>query len=225
MSDDTTVPTIKGADNAIYFTREQFAARLRFPIPSLVKQFLHFTRAPSALIHPNVFRILIGYSVLKFLYQLDISLVAICFIYTLKLGIEGRLSMSAHSPWLQFITGFPDSPKTEAKGVVLVKGLWYETPSFPRLPFDLNQSLSFPSLFHLDGACTPLGHLCFDMPLFSEIFVCFDMPFFSEIFIGRHRRGRLVSWVEKASLDRIRRLLEITEGERNHELLLSVRNL
>ena len=51
------------------------------------------------------------------------------------------------------------------------------------------------------------------------------MPFISEIFVGRHRRGRLVSWLEKANLDRIIRLLEITEGERNHELLLSMKNL
>ena len=70
----------------------------------------------------------------------------ICFIYTLKLGTEGHVSMSAHSPRLQFVTGLPDSPKKEAKGVVLVKGPWYETPGSPRLPFDMNQSLLFPGL-------------------------------------------------------------------------------
>ena len=48
---------------------------------------------------------------------------------------------------------------------------------------------------------------------------------FYETFTGRHRHGRLVSWVEKGSLERIRLLLEITEGERNHELLLSVKIL
>ena len=51
------------------------------------------------------------------------------------------------------------------------------------------------------------------------------MSLISELFVGRHRRGRLVSWVEKARLDHIRRLLEIIEGERNHELLLSIKNL
>ena len=51
------------------------------------------------------------------------------------------------------------------------------------------------------------------------------MFFFSEIFVSGRRRGRLVSWVEKSSLKRIKRLLDITEGERNHELLLSVKNL
>ena len=68
-----------------------------------------------------------GYSVLNFLYQLDISLVEICFIYTLKLGIGGNLSMSAHNPWLQFVTGLLNSLKIKAKGVVPVEGLWYET--------------------------------------------------------------------------------------------------
>ena len=78
---------------------------------------------PPTLVHPNVFWILMGCGVLNPLYQMGISLVEICFIYTLKLGIGGRLSMSAHSPRLQFVTGLPGSPKTEAKGVVLVKGL------------------------------------------------------------------------------------------------------
>ena len=79
-----------------------------------------------------------GCSVLNSLHQLDISLVEICFIYILKLGIGGRLSMSSHNPRLQFVTKLSDSPKTEAKGDVLVKGPWYETPGSPRLPFDLN---------------------------------------------------------------------------------------
>ena len=133
-----TEPTIDEEDSVVYFTREQLATRLRFPISSLVKQFLHFSGAPPALIHPNVIRILIGCSVLNLLYQLDISLVEICFIYTLKLGLGGWLSMSTQSPWLQFVTGLPDSPKIEAKGVILVREPWYETPGSPDLPFALN---------------------------------------------------------------------------------------
>ena len=35
----------------------------------------------------------------------------------------------------------------------------------------------------------------------------------------------MVSWVEKANLKSIKHLVEIIEGERNHELLLSVKNL
>ena len=90
--------TIDEKDSVVYFTREQLTTRIRFPISSLVKQFLHFSRAPLALIHPNVIRILIGCSVLNLLYKLDISLVEVCFIYTLKLGHGGWLSMSAQSP-------------------------------------------------------------------------------------------------------------------------------
>ena len=101
-----------------------------------------------------------GYSVINSLYQLNILLVEICFIYTLKLGIGG-LSMSTHSPWLKSVTRLPDSPKTKAKGVVFVKGSWYEKLDSPRLPFNMNQSLSFLGLFHLGGPCTPLGYLCF----------------------------------------------------------------
>ena len=145
-SDGATTSTFGEADNAVYFTREQFAAGLRLPVPSLVKQFLHFTWAPPTLIHPNAFQILIGCSVLNPLYQLDILPVEICFIYTLKLRTGGCLSMSAHSLRLQFVTELPDSPKTKAKGVVLVKGPWYETPSSSGLPFNLNQSLLFPGL-------------------------------------------------------------------------------
>ena len=35
--DGIVVPTIGGANNAMYFTQEQFATELCFPIPSLVK--------------------------------------------------------------------------------------------------------------------------------------------------------------------------------------------
>ena len=57
------------ADSAIYFTLEQFAAGLRFPMSSLVKRFLHVSRAPHGLIHPNVILILMGCSVLNLLYR------------------------------------------------------------------------------------------------------------------------------------------------------------
>ena len=55
LLDGAAISTVGGADNVVYFTWEQFAARLRFPISSFVKQFLHFTRAPLALIHPTSF--------------------------------------------------------------------------------------------------------------------------------------------------------------------------
>ena len=160
-------PTVRQADNAIYFTREQFAAGFRFPISLLVKQFLHVTRALPVLIHPNVFRILMGCSVLNFLYRLDIFLVEICFIYTLKLGTGGRLFMSTHSPQLQLITGLPNSPKIEAKEVVLVKGLWYEMLGSPGLPFDVN---------HLSSSQVGLSSIAYQVLLDDS---CFDTHWFS----------------------------------------------
>ena len=81
--------------NAVYFTREQLVAGLRFPMPSLVKKFLHFTREPPSLIPPNVIQILVGCCVINLLYQLDLSLVEVCFSYTLRVGQGGRMSMSA----------------------------------------------------------------------------------------------------------------------------------
>ena len=51
--------TLGGEHNGVFFTREHLAAKLRFPVPAIVKQFLHFIRAPPALIHPNVISILI----------------------------------------------------------------------------------------------------------------------------------------------------------------------
>ena len=123
------------------------AAGLRFPVPALVKQFLHFTRAPPALVHPNVIRILTGCCVLNLLYQLDLSLVEVCFAYTLRVVQGGRMSMSAQSPRLQFVTGLPDSPKSEAKWVILVRGPWDETLGSPELPFDVNHAMYFSGVY------------------------------------------------------------------------------
>ena len=120
LSENPAESTIGKKDGAVYFTREQLTAELCFPVSSPIKQFLYFSRAPPALVHPNIIRILTKCSILNLLYQLDISLVEVFFIYTLKLAHGNRLSLSAQSPRLQVVTGLPNSPKTEAKGVILV---------------------------------------------------------------------------------------------------------
>ena len=43
LMDGKAMSTEKNEDNAIFFTKKQFNARLRFPLPSLFKEFLHFT--------------------------------------------------------------------------------------------------------------------------------------------------------------------------------------
>ena len=90
--------TLNGEHNGVFFTREHLAAGLRFPLLAIVKQFLYFTRAPQALIHPNVIRILVGCCVLNHLYQLDLMLVELLIIYMLNIGSGGRMSMSVLSP-------------------------------------------------------------------------------------------------------------------------------
>ena len=135
---------LSGEHNGVFFTHEHLVAGLRFPVLAIVKQFLHFTRAPPALIHPKVIRILIGCCMLNHLYQLDLTLVELFIIYLLNIGSSGRMSMSVLSPRLQIVNGPPDSPKTEAKGALLVRGPWDETPGSPGLPFNVNRSQSFP---------------------------------------------------------------------------------
>ena len=143
LMDEPDESTLGGEHKVMFFTCDQLATRLRFPVLTLVKQFFQFTRAPPALVHPNVIRILIRCSVLNFLYQLDLSLVEICFAYSLILRRGGRLSFSILDSRLQFMSGLPDSPKTEAKGVILVRGPWDESPGSPDLPFYINRSQCF----------------------------------------------------------------------------------
>ena len=88
LSDGPSESTIDKEDGGVYFTREQLAARLHFPISSLIKQFLHFSGALPALVHKNIIRILTGCSVLNHLYQLDISLVELFFISHLSWLME-----------------------------------------------------------------------------------------------------------------------------------------
>ena len=86
LSKGSVENTVGQEYNAVFFTRERLAAGLRFPVSSLVKQFLYFTRAQPTLIHPNIIRVLIGCCVLNLLYQLDLSLVEVCFAYTLRVA-------------------------------------------------------------------------------------------------------------------------------------------
>lgn len=62
FSNDTSVQLVEGGvvtienaeDNAMYFTKEQFNSGLHFPLPSIFKQFLHYTKIPPVFLHPNV---------------------------------------------------------------------------------------------------------------------------------------------------------------------------
>ena len=122
LVDGEVMTTEKSEDNVFLFTKEQFNAGLRFPLPSLFKEFLHFTQIPPAYIHPNMVRVLMGCSILNMLFNLNLSLLEVLFIYSLKKGKNDIFSMVAHLPSLQLVTELPDSTKGGAKGHVLVWG-------------------------------------------------------------------------------------------------------
>ena len=142
LMERTDESPLGGEHNGVFFTLEHLAAGLRFSVSALVKQFLHFTRAPPALIHPKVICILIGCCVLNHMYQLDLSLVKLCIIYFLRVGQGGQMSMSVLNP-----NGLPDSLKIEAKGMLLVREPWDESPGSPGLPFNINWSQSFSGVW------------------------------------------------------------------------------
>ena len=105
------MPIEKVGHNAIYFTKDQFNVRLRFLLPSLFKQLFHYTQIPMSYIDPNIVQVLMGCSILNMLFHLDLSLLEVLFIYTIKKGKKYIFSMFAHIPSLQLVTGLPDSNK------------------------------------------------------------------------------------------------------------------
>ena len=82
LVDEDAMTTEKAANNAIYFSNEQFNAGLHFPLLSLFKEFLHYTQIPPAYIHPNIIWVLMGCNILNMLFNLDLSLLEVLFVYT-----------------------------------------------------------------------------------------------------------------------------------------------
>ena len=114
--------TEKAVNHVVYFSKEQFNAGLQFPLPSFFKEFIHFTQISPAYVHPNIVRVLMGCSILNMLLNLDISLLEVLFVYTIKKGKTNLFSLFAHIPSLQLVTNLSDSNKGGAKGHVLVSG-------------------------------------------------------------------------------------------------------
>ena len=70
----------------LFFSKEQFYAKLRFSFPFIFKQFLHFTKIPPIFLHLNAVKILMGCSILNMLYHLDLSLLEVLLVYTVKMS-------------------------------------------------------------------------------------------------------------------------------------------
>ena len=116
VNEEAAMPTEKGEENVMLFTKEQFNAGLRFPLPALFKEFLHFSQIPPIFIHPNLVRVLMGCSIINMLYNLDLTLLEVFFVYSLKKANNDIFSVSVHLPSLQVVTELPDSTKGGAGG-------------------------------------------------------------------------------------------------------------
>ena len=149
VNEEAAMPTEKGEENVILFTKEQFNAGLRFPLSALFKEFLHFSQIPPIFIHPNLVRVLMGCNIINMLYSLDLTLLEVFFIYSLKKAKNDIFSVSAHLPSLQVVTELPDSTKGGAKGLVAVRGGWAGLSERASRPFSPNYTLKIPGILVL----------------------------------------------------------------------------
>ena len=200
-------------DGVIVFSKKQFNVRLRFPLSLLFKQFLHFTKIPHAFLHPNIVRILMGCSMLNMLYHLDISLLEVLFIYTIKMSKKEIFSLSADISSLQLVIGLLDSTKGAKKGYVVVSGPCDGPYEHPDHPFELRRSLGIPGRAN-----------CHTLTL-SFIIIGLLLTYIIWCTAKKRRRGRSVKWVDKTSFDRLNKLFVIFTRERNHKTLLTEENL
>ena len=65
-----------------------------------------------------------GCGVLDMLFQLDLSLLEVLFIYTVKMSQKERFSLFVHIPSLKLVTNLSDSSKGWSKGHILVSNPW-----------------------------------------------------------------------------------------------------
>ena len=90
----------KKSPNAIFFSKEQFSARLHLSLLSFFKQFLSYTKIPPTFIHLNVVRVLMGCNILDMFFHLDISLLEVLLVYTIKMSGKSIFSLSAQIHFL-----------------------------------------------------------------------------------------------------------------------------
>ncbi|RVW59825.1 hypothetical protein CK203_098474 [Vitis vinifera] len=133
--------TEKAEQDTVIFSKEQFNAGLRFPLPALFMEFLHFTKIPLVFIHPNIVRVLMGCSIINMLYNLDLTLLEVFFVYSLKKAKTDIFSLSVHLPSLQLGDGTARLDEGRGEGHVMVQGAWAGS-RHPARPFSPNYSLA-----------------------------------------------------------------------------------
>lgn len=144
LVDGDLTSTKKEAQDAIFFSKEQFNVGLRFPLLSIFKQFLHYTQISLTFIHPNIILVLMRCSILDMFLHLDLSMLEVFFIYTIKKGKKDIFSLFTHIPSLQLVIGLSDSNKGGTKGHILVQGPWVGLIEHLKMDFRPNFSLKIP---------------------------------------------------------------------------------
>ena len=91
-------------------------------------------------------RVLMGCIILSMLFNLDLSLLEVLFLFFIKKVKNDIFSFVASLPSPQLVTSLPDSTKGAARGHVLVKGLWAGLAVHPNRQFAPNHSLKVPGM-------------------------------------------------------------------------------
>lgn len=145
-----------------------------------------------------------GSSILDMLFHLDLSLLKVIFIYTVKMSEKGIFILSAHILSLQLVTGLPDSTKDATKGHVVVSGPWVGLLEHRSREFKPRHSLAIPG--RID--CSPF---CFILVVL--LIMGLLLMFIALRDTKKNKRSRLVEWVEKAFFDWLNKLFVIFASE------------
>lgn len=90
------------------------------------------------------------------LYQLDLSLLKVLFVYMVKMSHKERFSLTTHIPSFQLVTRLPNSNKGREKGHVLVSSPWSGPYEGPNREFYPRHSLEIPSRICSCNLCPSL---------------------------------------------------------------------
>lgn len=122
LIDGDPMPTEKESLKCHCFQRG--AIQCRDPLSSsfTLQTVFHFMKISLAFLHPNTIRVLMGCSILDMLFCLDLFLLEVLFIYTVKMSRKGIFNVSVHIQSFQLVMGLLDSTKGTTKGHVVVSG-------------------------------------------------------------------------------------------------------
>ena len=90
----------------------------------------------------------------------------------------------------------------------------------PRVPLTFRLMLTMRCIFQV--CISNRAHL---LMYLLYVYSCTWVSLLWVICARKDQRGKLVHWVERVSFAKIRRLLEISEQEQHHEVLLTMKNL